>query len=117
MGQSAWNSLTCARAGCEQPATHVVVQATDMTLLFRDGAGVVCEKDANELEQVGGFALSLQEFARAKERVESVDDDDWLPLLSGRPIIGHCSECGEAREDEYTCRQGGHTVLLASSDG
>lgn len=27
-----------------------------------------------------------------------------------RPIIGHCSKCGEAREDDYTCRDGGSTV-------
>lgn len=41
---------------------------------------------------------------------EQEDDDD---PIDDRPIIGHCSKCGEAREDDYTCREGGSTVPLA----
>lgn len=33
-----------------------------------------------------------------------------------RPIIGNCSKCGDVREDEYTCRDGGYTVLKRQSE-
>jgi hypothetical protein len=44
------------------------------------------------------------------------DDLDGCPMCycdpcECRPIIGNCSKCGDVREDEYTCRGGGHTVL------
>lgn len=65
MKPNPWAGLTCAQAGCGEQATHVVVQATDMTLLFRSKAGTACERHALEMENCGGLALSLPGYVEA----------------------------------------------------
>lgn len=42
--------------------------------------------------------------------IAAVQEDANPFIIDTRPIIGHCSECGEAREDDYTCRKGGSTT-------
>lgn len=64
---------TCAQTDCNEPATHLVVETSNLNMLFQSGAGLVCEKHAEDLEMVGGFSLELDR-----------------PKLAGKP----CPFCG-----------------------
>lgn len=57
----------------------------------------------------GSTTVQINATASTTEPCPDPEDNDdfWI---DDRPIIGYCSECGEAREDDYTCRHGGSTV-------
>ena len=55
----------CAQAGCDQDATHVVVETHSLALVARGGACLVCGHHATAMEAVGGAACSLERFIRA----------------------------------------------------
>lgn len=67
-------------------------------------------------EAINNLADGLVEEGWPDDRCPDPEDDDdfWI---DDRPIIGRCSVCGEAREDDYTCRHGGSTVPLEANDG
>ena len=49
----------CAVAGCERIGDHLVIEVSPMAMLFESGAGLVCDKHAYELDQIGGDNLGL----------------------------------------------------------
>lgn len=57
----------------------------------------------------GTTTVSLNTTATTADLCPDPEEDDAF-WIDGRPIIGRCSVCGEAREDNYTCRKDGTTV-------
>lgn len=55
----------CCQAGCDEAATQVVVEADRMAMLFRDGAGVMCDKHAQQIAAVGGVPLPFPTYVAA----------------------------------------------------
>lgn len=50
----------------------------------------------------------IMQDLKAEDEECAVDENDWGPDIG--PTVGYCSKCGEAREEFYTCRDGGSTV-------
>jgi hypothetical protein len=45
----------CAQTGCDHAATHLVIEADAMAMLFKSGCGLVCAKHAKEYARIGGI--------------------------------------------------------------
>ena len=56
------------------------------------------------------LAQALGRVVPAGPDATPVPKDDGDFWIDDRPIVGHCSKCGEAREGFYTCRDGGETL-------
>lgn len=57
--------LPCAKAGCEEKATHVVAETHQLNCLFESGAGLTCEHHSEELCKIGGIRLPFDAFVAA----------------------------------------------------
>lgn len=64
-------SRTCAQMGCDADATDLIVEGHPLAMLFRSGAGLLCERHAKDCEQVGGIRIPLTTLA---ELFASKDD-------------------------------------------
>lgn len=75
--------------------------------------------DYDKCELIGGplyheVDAAIEAIDTKSYKLQTIDESygEYFPN-DNRPIIGHCSKCGEAREDDYTCRKGGKTIPLA----
>lgn len=59
--------MGCSFARCSQAPTALIVDLSAFSLLFRHGAGVVCEGCAAECERNGGVRVNLS--ARERKRL------------------------------------------------
>lgn len=57
--------LPCAQAGCENRASYVIVQTSDLQLLFQSMAGVVCDSCVKEFKKLGGVPVSFMGYGKA----------------------------------------------------
>jgi hypothetical protein len=58
-------TLTCAQAGCDEPASHVAVEPHAMAMLFAGGAAVACHEHARQFEVFGAVTMSMTKYAEA----------------------------------------------------
>lgn len=56
----------CRRSGCNETATHLVLESHPLALLFDSGAGLVCERDAEEMAEIGGIPISFEEIRKCE---------------------------------------------------
>jgi hypothetical protein len=51
----------CAQAGCNEPATELVIEGSNLSMLFATGAALVCKK--HTAENIGGVRIPLEQLA------------------------------------------------------
>lgn len=68
---------------------------------------------AKRLEDAEAVEMAEEGLVAGNEALAlAEEDDDWI--WPG-PTVGYCSKCGEAREEFYTCRDGGETIPKETS--
>lgn len=63
-----YGRLPCCQADCDNDAEWVVAETNPLNMLFRSGAGLMCDGCSEGACQVGGIRLKMFEFAEAVRR-------------------------------------------------
>jgi hypothetical protein len=65
-------SHPCAKRGCQNDATHIVIESHPLAMLFQSGAGLACAGHAAELAAVGGASFEVAELVGWRQQRDAL---------------------------------------------